>query len=106
MVIIKIMNEFLHSPIWTYEDNVITDDIPIISNDEILQTLSMQAEKLFSAYYEFDSHNQACWFNYEKEKAEKNTMLDIIDKIHKRLDEINDGSFTVEDYETERIRKL
>ena len=26
MIVIKIMNEFLHGPIWTYEDDVITDD--------------------------------------------------------------------------------
>ena len=33
-------------------------------------------------------------------------MLELIQKIKNRLSEINDGSFIVEDYETERLEKL
>jgi hypothetical protein len=47
-----------------------------------------------------------CWFNSEKEKAEKEEMLGIIGKIVSRLNEINDGSYVVEDLETPRLLSL
>ncbi len=106
MIKIKIMTEFLHSPIWTYEDGIVTDEIPLISEDEKLQVLSKKIEDMFSSYYEFDSHNQACWFNYEQEKADKEIMLDLITQLISRLHEINDGSFIVEDLVTERLKQL
>lgn len=106
MLVIKIMNEFLHSPIWTYEDGIVSDEPQLISDDEILQTLSKQAEEMFSSYYEFDSHDQACWFSHEKEKSDKEIMLDLITQLIARLNEINDGSFVVEDLETERLKAL
>lgn len=106
MIVIKITNEFLHSPIWTYEDGFITDDYPIIAEDALLQVLSKQIEELFSNYYEFDSHNQPCWFNHEKEKADKEIMLDLISKLVARLNELNDGSYIIEDLETPRLKQL
>lgn len=106
MIVIKIMNEFLHSPIWTYEDDFITDDYPIITDDTILQEISKQIEDRYSSYYEFDSHEQACWFNQEKEKFDKELMLDLISKLVSRLNEINDGSYVIEDLETERLKNL
>ena len=106
MVVIKIMNEFLHSPIWTYEDGFITDDLPMIAEDMILQKIVGQIEELYSSYYEFDSHDLPCWFNEEKEKADKELMLDLIKKLLARLDELNDGSYVIEDHETERIQDL
>ena len=39
-------------------------------------------------------------------KAEKNIMVDLISQIKKRLEEIDDGSFVVEDLETERLNNL
>ena len=106
MIVIKIMNEFLHSPIWTYEDGFITDDYPIITEDIALQEISKQIENLYSSYYEFDSHEQACWFNQKKEKSDKDHMLELISKLYTRLNEINDGSYLVEDLETERLINL
>ena len=106
MLTIKIMNEFLHSPIWTYEDGIITDDPPIIENDKILQELCEKAMDMFMDYYEFDSHDMPCWFNEEKEKEEKDIMLSIIEQIISRLNEINDGSFVVEDYVTKYLKSL
>lgn len=106
MIVIKIMNEFLHSPIWTYEDDFITDDLPIIAEDVTLQEISRQIEELYSSYYEFDSHDEPCWFNHEKEKADKEIMLDLIGRLISRLNEINDGSFSIEDTETPRLKNI
>ena len=106
MITIRIMNEFLHGPIWTYEDGIVTDDLPIIEEDEELQMLNEQAADIYAGYYEFNSHDMPCWFNYEKEKEEKEIMLDLITRIVARLNEINDGSFVVEDYVSEYLKSL
>ena len=103
---LKIINEFIHSPIWIYEKDSIVDEPSIIANDEVLKNLCDKVENMFSSYYEFDSHDVPCWFNQDKEKAEKGKMLDLINRIKKRLNEINDGSFTIEDFETERLKNL
>ncbi len=103
---VRIINEFIHSPIWIYGKDSIVDEPPIIANDEVLQNLCNKVENMFSSYYEFNSHDVPCWFNYDKEKAEKGKMLDLINRIKKRLNEINDGGFTIEDFETERLKNL
>lgn len=106
MLTIKVMLDFLHSPIWTYEDGIVVNDPEIIENDTTLQEWCSQAMEMYSSYYEFNSHDMPCWFNSEKEHAEKLQMLSLIRKIIKRLAEINDGSFIVEDYETSRLNAL
>ena len=107
MYTVKIMNEYLHGPIWVYNSNGISVwKYPLVSDDAVLNLLNDKAMELYSGYYEFDSHKQACWFNHEKEKEDKENMLDLIQKILTRLDEINDGSFIVEDYESEHLREL
>ena len=106
MFTVKIMNEFIHSPIWVYDEDDIIDEPALIANDTKLQDLCNQAENMFSSYYEFNSHNEPCWFNHEKEKQEKEVMLALIFQIKDRLNKINDGSYAVEDLETERLRNL
>ena len=41
-----------------------------------------------------------------KRKKDKYKMLDLLGKLMKRLDEVNDGSFEVDDRETERVKNL
>lgn len=107
MITIKIFNEFMHSPVWTYdEDGFVTTDPLIIQKDEALQEMCNKAADMFAEYYEFNSHGESCWFNFEKERTEKEIMLNIIQQIISRLIEINDGSFVIEDLETERLKQL
>lgn len=106
MLTVKLMNEFIHSPIWIYDEDDIIDEPSLIADDVILQNLCDKVEDMFASYYEFDSHDVACWFNHEKEKSEKEVMINLIAQIKARLEEINDGSFVVEDYESERLQNL
>ena len=107
MYTIKIMNEFLRGPVWIYNsDGIALRKFPFIEDDPVIKELNDKAMNMFMNYYEFDSNNSPCWFNHEKEKKEKHEMLDIIKKIKERLNEINDGSFIIEDYETERLKNL
>lgn len=104
---IRLMNEFLHGPIWVLNsDGISVLKYPLIEQDAVLSELNQSARKLFDSYYEFNSHNEPCWFNHEKEKAEKNIMLELISGIKEQLAEINDGNFVVEDLETERLKNL
>lgn len=104
---IRLMNEFLHGPIWVLNsDGIYVWKYPLIEQDAVLSELNQSAKELFDSYYEFDSHDEPCWFNHEKEKAEKNIMLKLISCIKERLAEINDGNFVVEDLETERLKNL
>ncbi len=104
---IRIMNEFLHGPIWVLNsDGISVWKYPLIEQDTVLNELNQSAKELFDSYYEFDSHDEPCCFNHEKEKAEKDIMLKLISGIKERLAEINDGSFVVEDLETERLKSL
>ena len=106
MITVRIMSEFLRSPVWIYEDGIVTDDLPIVNNDAIIQDLCDRASEMFTGYYEFDTHDVPCWFNHEKERAEKDIMLDLIAQIVARLNEINDGSFVIEDIESARLKAL
>lgn len=100
MYTIKIMNDFMHSPIWIYDEDGIIDEPSIIADDAILQGICSKVEDMYTSYYEFDSHGVPCWFNHEKEEKEKATMLDLISQIKARLKKINDGSFVIEDFVT------
>lgn len=105
---VRLQLDYLQGPIWIsdIETGEPLTGIELIDRDPILRELNRQAGQMFSSYYEFDSHDQPCWFNHEQEKADKEIMLDLIQKIRVRLDEINDGSFVVEDLETERLNSL
>lgn len=106
--VIRIRLDYLQGPIWM--SDIDTGEpltgIEVIDNDLEIREPNRQAGQMFSSYYEFDTHDVPCWFNHEKEKAEKDIMLDLIAQIVARLDEINDGSFVVEDFESERLRAL
>jgi len=99
MMKIVIMNEFLHGPIWTYENGIVRRNPDMIEKDAILQELNRRAGELYDSYYEFDSNGQSCWFNEDKQKNTRVEMLSLISGIEERLNEINDGSFIVENLE-------
>lgn len=59
------MLDYLQGPIWesdpqTGKPETGTD---AIDNDEELRRLNHEIQDIFDSYYEFDSHDQACWFN-------------------------------------------
>ncbi len=101
MYTIRLMNEFLHGPIWIYDqDKTIRLKHSLISNDTILQNLNEEAATLYDSFYDFDVGDEPCVFDDEGYKAAFPKMKELIEKIKQRLNEINDGSFTVEDYIT------
>lgn len=108
MKTLKISLDFLSGPLWKDEfiDGEARTGIPVIDNDKALQALNDEICELYSSYYEFDSHDQPCWFNKEEEKADKYRMLELLGKLNARIAELNDGSFVVDDQETPRVEAL
>lgn len=108
MKTLKISLDYLSGPLWKDEfvDGDVVTGIPIVDKDKTLKLINDEISELYSSYYEFDSHNQACWFDKERERADKSHMLELLSKLNARISEINDGSFVVDDQETPRIKKL
>ena len=106
--VIRIRLDYLQGPIWM--SDIDTGEpltgIEVIDNDLEIREPNRRAGQMFSSYYEFDTHDVPCWFDHEEEKAEKEIMLALIAQIVARLNEINDGSFIIEDFETERLKAL
>lgn len=105
---LKISLDLLAGPLRKDEfiDGETRTGIPVINNDAALQAVNDQICELYSSYYEFDSHDQVCWFNEEQEKTDKPLMLELLGKLNARIAELNDGSFVVDDQETPRVEAL
>ena len=105
---VKIMLDYLQGPIWLsdIETGAPNTGIDVVDTDPVVRELNGRCAELFNGYYEFDSHGQPCWFNYKKEKEDKGLLLGLIAELLSRLNEINDGSYVVEDCVTERIKNL
>ncbi|MCD7727283.1 MAG: hypothetical protein LUH57_02920 [Ruminococcus sp.] len=99
---IKIQLDFLSGPIWP---NYLEKDtfkkitgVKVIDDDLQLGELNRKVCDLYSSYYEFDSHDMPCWFNYEQQFKDRFIIRDLLQKIVNRLNEINDGSYVVEPF--------
>lgn len=83
-----------------------TDDLPLVHDDPVAASLNEQIGELYNSYFEFDSHDVACWFDEEREKADKPRMLELLRQLNAHIAELNDGSFAVDDQETLRAEAL
>lgn len=105
---VKLMFDYLQGPIWTsdVETGEPLTGIDIIDDDKALPDLNLRCSELYSECYEFENDNQPCIFNKETAKKNKKEILELLEKIKARLEEINDGSFYVEDLATKEIEEL
>ena len=105
---VKLMFDYLQGPIWIsdIETGEPLTGIDIIDDDKVLPDLNLRCSELYSECYEFDINNQPCIFNEVTAKKNKKEILELLSKIKDRLDEINDGTFYVEDLATKEIEKL
>ena len=110
MKIVKLDLDYLSGPIWgdiySVELHKSITGIDIVDNDNILQELNNQIQDLYLTYYEFGKAPQTCLFNKDRQKQDKERMLSLLSKLRARLNEINDGSFEIEDLITPEYEKL
>ncbi len=107
---IKLLLDFGSGPIWKeYIDPKTMEEftkIKAIDENKELQKLNDEIQEMYSSYYESNSHDMPIWFNKEKQKAEKSIMLDKIHTLKSMLEEINDGSFEIDDQVTPEYEDL
>lgn len=108
--IVRIMLDFGEGPIWTkyYDEstNRLLTGIDVVDNDDELWILNGKIQDLYSSFYKINYKDEPVYFDKEQEKADKEKMLVMLEKLKNRLKEINDGSFEIDDRETERVRNL
>ena len=105
---VRLMLDYMQGPIWIsdVETGEPLTGIDIVDNDKILKKLNLACCKLYNYCYEFNAHGSLCRFDEQKLKSKKNDLISLLSQIKARLNEINDGSFTIEDLETERLKNL
>ena len=104
--IITLMLDYLEGPVWLAEADNLYTGIPVLDTDPVLLKLNMRIQRMYSSYYEFNTHSQGCLFNEEKQKAEKEEMLSLLTQLIDRLNALNDGSYEIDDRVTAEIRNL
>ena len=108
MITVRLMNEFMHGPVWVceYGTGIEISECPLVLNDTIISKNNTELGDMFDSYYSFDEDNGTCTFDEIKECEDKDKTLSLLAELNERLSEINDGSFEVEDLETARILAL
>ncbi|GET14726.1 hypothetical protein SN4111_09880 [Ligilactobacillus agilis] len=102
---IKLMFEFMHGPIWPsdpFTGQPMTD-IKLVDNDPDLKSWNTRCSELWDECYEFNSHEQACYFNKVTLANHKQELVDLLVNIKQRLAELNHGEFILEDQVTDYL---
>lgn len=107
---LRIMLDFISGPIWkdiydTKKKELVTG-IDVVDNDECVQKINDEIQDLYSSYYKIHYNDEPVYFDKKQEKKDKYKMLNLLGKLMKRLDEVNDGSFEIDDRETDRVKNL
>ena len=87
-------------------DELIDTTFPLVEKDKNISKISAEINKFYWNYIEFNSHGEQVWWNEEGMRKNKQKMLALLKKLNDRLNEINDGSFIVEDLLTPYWEKL
>ena len=104
------MLDFISGPLWkdiydTKKKELVTG-IDVVDDDEYIQKLNNEISDLYSSYFKINYNDEPVYFDKEQEKKDKYKMRALLGKLKKRLYEINDGSFEIDDRETERVKNL
>ncbi len=97
-----------NGPIWMrYPGTGFPDTgIEVVDNDELVRKLNYEIGYMYDNYCESDSHDMPMWFNFEQEKKGKEKMLSLLKQLIDRLNELNNGSYFIEDLETDRVKSI
>jgi len=106
--IVKVYCEYGCDPVWCYDnEGIVTKKwYPPIKDDKNVYELCSKISNIYDSCFETNSHEQAFWYNEEKHSQNKYVLLDLIEQLVDRLNQINDGSYEVHDLETKALNKL
>lgn len=105
--VVKIMLDFCVGPIWKSqlnEDNDLVTGIEAIDKDEVLMKLNDEINSLNNSNYRLKNNSPV--YDLKIARKNKNKMIVLLNRLNLRLNEINDGSFIINDFETNRIMNL
>jgi len=102
--------DFIFGPISKdYQDengNEITR-IKVVDNDELCNNLDKEINDLYSSLWISDEKESSGYsFDEIKEKELAPKLLELINKLINRLNEINDGSYEIDDMITSHLIEL
>lgn len=105
---IEVSIDFLRRPILLSDLNTgkLFTGISAVDNNKLIEKLNKQIGDTYDDYYEFDSHDQGCWFNEEQFKKDRAKLLAWIKELVDELNRVCDGSYVVVDKATEYISTL
>lgn len=89
------------------EDGSFSSGSKIVDNDLIVKNLDKKINELWCALYSKDkTSNSGFRFDEVKEKELAPQLLEMINKLIDRLNEINDGSYEIEYMITNHLKSL
>ena len=108
MYTVKIMFDYTKDIVWLRDinDEWTVDCLSLVEEDEIIKDLEKKIYDLYAEFISFDTDINDIVYNYEGMRKDKQKMLALLKKLNDRLNEINDGSFIVEDLLTPYWEKL
>lgn len=89
------------------EDKTFSSGSKIVDDDLVLGNLDMKINELWCTLYsKNEASNSGFSFDEAKEKELAPQLLEMINRLIERLNEINDGSYEVEDMITDHLKSL
>ncbi len=102
--------ELVFGPIlkdYQLEDGTFSSGSKVVDDDLVLSDLDKKINKLWCSLYSKDETSDSGFkFDEVKEKELAPQLLEMINKLIDRLNEINDGSYEVEDMITDYLKSL
>lgn len=107
---VRIMLDIWAGPIWgcTYdqESQKYNYHIQKLADNKQLMAIHQEIQDLYSSYYLFDYNDQPVFFDEKQEKQDKTKMLLLFQQLLTIINKLNDGTYTIDDRETDRIKSL
>ncbi len=107
MKILKLELEYMNGPIWKGVFDVDNDkmctDIDVVDNNTIIMQLNDEIQDMYNSLYDFNTNEAVVEFDEKKASMCKDEMIEKVKKLISLLEEINDGSFEIQDNVTEEL---
>ena len=102
--------EFIYGPLQKLKEDEKGNDITgidIVDKDEITQKLDFEIGEIWCSLYSEDIEEPSGWrFDSKKEKEIAPHILELINKLINRLNEINDGTYEIKDMISDHLKSL
>lgn len=109
-LVIQIGLEFVFGPLLKDEQDEFGNESTgskLVDNDKLVQSLDKEINILWCSLYSEDQKSpDGLHFDKAREKELAPQLLEMINELIKRLNEINDGSFEIQDMITDYLKSL